>query len=109
MTRVIVTGAAGFIGANVARRLLDDGLEPFLLTLPSSDRWRLADLNGDARLVPVDLADQDGRARVVVSDVKPDWVLPSRRARRLLVADGRRRDPARQRRRYGQPPRGVPP
>lgn len=74
MTRVIVTGAAGFIGANVARRLLDEGLEPFLLTLPSSDQWRLAELNGEARVVPVDLADQGAVARVV-SDVKPEWVL----------------------------------
>ncbi len=32
MKRVIVTGAAGFIGANVARRLLDDGFQPTLLT-----------------------------------------------------------------------------
>jgi nucleoside-diphosphate-sugar epimerase len=74
VTRVIVTGAAGFIGANVARRLLADGLEPFLLTLPSSDPWRLADLNGDARLVQVDLVDQAAVARVV-ADIKPDWVL----------------------------------
>lgn len=74
MTRVIVTGAAGFIGANVARRLLHDGLEPILLTLPSSDPWRLAELNGDARLVPVDLADGEAVTRVV-ADIRPDWVL----------------------------------
>ena len=34
MKRVIVTGAAGFIGANVARRLLADGYETTLLTVP---------------------------------------------------------------------------
>jgi nucleoside-diphosphate-sugar epimerase len=74
VTRVIISGAAGFIGANVARRLLDDGLEPFLLTLPSSDPWRLAELNGDARMVAVDLADGEGVMRVV-ADIKPQWVL----------------------------------
>jgi UDP-glucose 4-epimerase len=74
MKRVIVTGAAGFVGANVARRLLAEGLEPFLLTLPSSDPWRLAELNGDAPRVGVDLADRDAVMRVV-GDVKPDWVL----------------------------------
>ncbi len=44
MKRVVVTGAAGFIGANVARRLLDDGYEPTLLTGPDSDCWRLAEI-----------------------------------------------------------------
>ena len=107
VTRVIVTGAAGFIGANVARRLLDDGLEPYLLTRPSSDHWRLAELNGDAPIVQVDLADRDAVAPCVVG--RPARLgPPSRRPRRLLVADGRSRDPSRQRRRHRQPARGVP-
>jgi nucleoside-diphosphate-sugar epimerase len=74
VTRVIVTGAAGFVGANVARRLLADGFEPFLLTLPSSDCWRLEGLNGAAPLVTVDLADKAGVVKVV-HEIKPDWVL----------------------------------
>ena len=74
MTRVIVTGAAGFIGANVGRRLLEEGLEPFLLTLPSSPRWRLAELDGEAPIVEVDLGDHDAVARTV-AEIKPDWVL----------------------------------
>ena len=64
MTRVIVTGAAGFIGANVGRRRRG-GPERFLLTSPSSLRWRLAELDGEAPIVEVDLGDHDAVARNV--------------------------------------------
>lgn len=74
MKKVIVTGAAGFIGANVARHLLERGFEPYLFTLPSSQRWRLEDLNGDARVVAVDLADRDAVVNAV-SEIAPDWVM----------------------------------
>ena len=74
MKRVIVTGAAGFIGANVARRLLDDGFQPTLLTGPDSDCWRLADLERAARVVQLDLADGDAVANVVAV-ARPEWIL----------------------------------
>jgi nucleoside-diphosphate-sugar epimerase len=60
MERAIVTGAAGFIGANIARRLLQDGIEPHLFIAPGSARWRLDELAGDAPIVEVDVADQEG-------------------------------------------------
>lgn len=41
MKRVFVTGATGFIGAAVARRLLTDGYEVAALVRPESSRWRL--------------------------------------------------------------------
>jgi nucleoside-diphosphate-sugar epimerase len=72
--RVIVTGAAGFIGANVARRLVAEGFDAFLLTLPSSLRWRLAELDGAASIVELDLADRDAVIRAV-REIGPDWVL----------------------------------
>ncbi len=74
MKRVVVTGAAGFIGANVARRLLDDGYEPTLLTGPGSDCWRLAEVEGSAPVVQLDLADGDAVA-TVVSAARPEWIL----------------------------------
>ena len=74
MKRVVVTGAAGFIGANVARRLLDDGYEPTLLTGPGSDCWRLAEVEGSAPVVQLDLADGDAVA-AVVSAARPEWIL----------------------------------
>ena len=73
MRRAIVTGGAGFIGANVARRLLEDGVETYLFTLPESRRWRFTDIEESVSVVEVDLADGEGVAAAVAS-VKPDWV-----------------------------------
>ena len=74
MKRVLVTGAAGFIGANVARRLLDDGYETTLLTGPGSDCWRLDELAREAQIVQLDLADGDSVERAVAA-ARPEWIL----------------------------------
>jgi nucleoside-diphosphate-sugar epimerase len=57
MTRALVTGAAGFVGANLARRLLADGWEVDLAVGPESDSWRLEAVAADNRLHRVDLTD----------------------------------------------------
>lgn len=41
----LVTGAGGFIGANLVRRLLNDGYEVHGIVKPKEDLWRLTDLN----------------------------------------------------------------
>ena len=40
--KVVLTGATGFVGGAVARRLAAEGVELHALTLPGSDRARLA-------------------------------------------------------------------
>jgi nucleoside-diphosphate-sugar epimerase len=57
MPRALITGATGFVGANLARRLLWTGWEVELLARPGSDAWRLDELRGDARLHEADVAD----------------------------------------------------
>jgi len=71
--RAIVTGASGFVGANLARRLLRDGHEVHLLLRQSAQSWRLQEITDDMCLHEVDLQDRDG-VRRIVSGVKPDWV-----------------------------------
>ncbi|MGH2996928.1 MAG: NAD-dependent epimerase/dehydratase family protein, partial [Gaiellaceae bacterium] len=51
--RALVTGAGGFVGANLVRRLLADGLRVVGLVRPGSDPWRLAGL--DVELVEADV------------------------------------------------------
>jgi len=42
--KVLLTGAAGFIGSHVARALVREGQEVHALVLPEDDTWRLQDI-----------------------------------------------------------------
>jgi UDP-glucose 4-epimerase len=63
-TRSLVTGAAGFIGAALARRLVERGDAVTLLSGPGSDPWRVEQLRDEAHVLEVDLRDAEAVARV---------------------------------------------
>ncbi|HLE69302.1 MAG TPA: NAD-dependent epimerase/dehydratase family protein [Vicinamibacteria bacterium] len=69
--RALVTGAAGFVGAVLARRLAKDGHEVHALVRPSSDLWRLEGV--EARIHPIDLAEEPAVGDVV-DRVRPEWI-----------------------------------
>lgn len=73
MRRVLLTGGAGFIGANLARRLVADGCEVSLLVRPGFQGWRVAEIRDSLRVVPVDLTDRAAMVRVV-RDAGPAWI-----------------------------------
>lgn len=61
--RVAVTGAAGFIGSAVVRRLLDRGASVVALVEPAGDRQNLRGL--DVRIEVADVRDRDAVRRAV--------------------------------------------
>jgi len=69
--RVLVTGAAGFVGAVLARRLVGDGHKVHALVRPGSDLWRLEGL--EALIHPIDLAEEPAVGDVVAR-IQPEWI-----------------------------------
>ncbi|HUJ26580.1 MAG TPA: NAD-dependent epimerase/dehydratase family protein [Myxococcales bacterium] len=65
MSRVLITGAGGFIGAALARRAVADGHEVYAILKSGTDRWRLKGVIEGIRVHEADLRDLDGLRRVV--------------------------------------------
>jgi len=71
--RVLITGIAGHVGANLARACLRNGLEVHGLVRSTTDLWRLQDSSLAVRLHSVDLTCYDSVCRIV-EEVAPDVV-----------------------------------
>ncbi len=73
MKRVLLTGGTGFVGANLARRLLLDGHDVHLLVRPGYCDWRVEEIRDCVRFHIVDLGSEEGVLETV-NEVRPDWV-----------------------------------
>jgi nucleoside-diphosphate-sugar epimerase len=73
MKRCLITGASGFVGANLVRRLLSDGHETHVLLRPEHQPWRLREIADSLHAHPADLTDQE-QIREAVYRIRPDWV-----------------------------------
>jgi UDP-glucose 4-epimerase len=71
--RVMLTGASGFIGANLVRRLLSDKHEIHLLVRPSEARWRIDPLMNKVFAHEVALQQQE-LLETIVTRIDPHWV-----------------------------------
>jgi dolichol-phosphate mannosyltransferase len=70
---VLLTGGTGFVGANLARRLLGEGHRVHLLVRERFQTWRTDGIRNDVAFHPVALADAMA-VKAVLSRVRPDWV-----------------------------------
>ncbi|HLG01803.1 MAG TPA: SDR family NAD(P)-dependent oxidoreductase [Acidimicrobiia bacterium] len=74
--RVLVTGASGFIGSHVVRRLVEDGAEVYAMSPSVSSVFpvRLADIAGDIHLVEANITDRAAMDHTAQT-VAPRYVL----------------------------------
>jgi nucleoside-diphosphate-sugar epimerase len=73
MKRVLITGATGFVGAHLARRLLREGHEVHALVRPGYTGWRIESIRADVRLHELDM-DDDEALNARVAQIRPEWV-----------------------------------
>jgi len=71
--RVLITGAGGFIGANLTRRMISLGHNVHILLHPQSNPWRLNEILKQVNIHSVDLKDQN-KVSEAISISKPDWI-----------------------------------
>jgi UDP-glucose 4-epimerase len=70
--KALVTGAGGFVGANLAARLAAAGHDVVAWVRPESPTWRLDHLD-EIEVAPVDLLDGEA-IEAGVEAARPDWV-----------------------------------
>jgi len=73
VTRVLITGGAGFIGAHLARACLEAGDDVSVLVRPGTDTGRLAGIEGRLRVIRADAGD-GGALDAALAAARPDIV-----------------------------------
>jgi nucleoside-diphosphate-sugar epimerase len=68
--RFFLTGATGFVGACLARKLAELGCEVHALVRPAADRWRLKGVGDCIRFHEADITDEEA-LRKTVSRIQP--------------------------------------
>jgi UDP-glucose 4-epimerase len=71
--RALVTGAGGFVGANLCRRLLRDGHAVHAVVRPGADTWRLEAIRREITLHELELRDA-AALRAMLDGARPDWL-----------------------------------
>lgn len=71
--RALVTGASGFVGSHLTRRLVREGMEVHILRRETSDFWRMHDVLPHVTAHVADLR-EPGSIRAAVAAARPDYV-----------------------------------
>jgi len=72
--KIFLTGSTGFVGANIARRLLSEGHEVHLSIRKGANTWRLQDVLPQLNIHEIDLRDYTGLCKAMKS-ISPESVI----------------------------------
>jgi nucleoside-diphosphate-sugar epimerase len=70
--RVLITGASGFIGSQLARLLVRESNEVYALLRTGGDRWRIQELLNELQIVEGDLLQPEGGWLEVLKEIRPE-------------------------------------
>jgi len=72
--RVLITGASGFIGANLLRESVNQGAQAFIFVRKDSNLWRIRDILSSAKKIQVDLGNPR-RLKNILKQIRPQIIL----------------------------------
>jgi len=72
-TKILITGATGFIGSHLTRKLVEAGFEVGIIKRQNSNTWRINDLLAKLKVYEVDLRDTQ-KVSEAVSAFRPDAI-----------------------------------
>jgi nucleoside-diphosphate-sugar epimerase len=72
--KILITGATGFIGANLAHFLLSNGNDVAVTARNASNTWRIDDIKEDLTIFPMDITNLDD-VKAIFTSYKPDVVI----------------------------------
>lgn len=73
MKHVVITGASGFVGSNLAERLVQDGHDVYLFVREGYQPWRIEHFLSRLHVIPVNLLNR-GDLFDEIKQIRPDWV-----------------------------------
>jgi len=74
MDKVLITGGTGFVGANLVRKLVNEGYDVYVIHRKSSNMWRLEDIKKTFTSIVCDLMERDSLFKIIET-IKPDFII----------------------------------
>jgi len=71
---VLITGGAGFVGANLTRKLIELGYDVNLILKRSSNLWRIKDILNGVKVYYIDLLDKNKLSKIV-NKINPVFII----------------------------------
>ena len=71
--RIFLTGATGFVGSHLLRRLINEGCEVHITVRTGSSLWRIEDVVDNYICHTIDLTDLEG-VKSLILEIKPDII-----------------------------------